>query len=72
MTKTTEQLKVGDTIEVWWKPGRDTITKLEPYAGPLKECKGARMATFALNPTGMTCIAKDVFEIVTSMRNTDP
>lgn len=64
MRKTTEQLKVGDVLKVWWRPGRDTITKLTPYDGPLKECKGGRMAEFALNPTGMTCIARDVFEIV--------
>jgi hypothetical protein len=28
-------LRVGDTIKVWWRPGRDTVTKLVPYAGPL-------------------------------------
>lgn len=56
--KLGKQLKVGDTIEVWWGNGRDTITRLLPYNGPLAyiwaEHGGARLADFALNKTGMT------------------
>jgi len=49
-------LKVGDTIEVWWLPHRDTITGLRPYDGPLNYLwpDGARLAEFALNQCGMT------------------
>lgn len=49
-------LKVGDTIETWWHPGRDTITDLFPYIGPLAHLwQGtARIAAFALNNVGMT------------------
>lgn len=47
-------LRVGDTIEVWWAGNRDTITALRPYTGPLACLKGARLADFALLKTGMT------------------
>ena len=54
--KLGKELKVGDTIEVWW--GRDRITALRPYNGPLAHLwadqGGARLADFALNKTGMT------------------
>jgi hypothetical protein len=48
------ELRVGDTIEVWWQPGRDTITKLRPYTGPLECLKGGWIAEFAILRTGMT------------------
>lgn len=47
-------LRVGDTIEVWWAGNRDTITALRPYTGPLACLEGARLADFALLKTGMT------------------
>jgi len=47
-------LRVEDTIEVWWTPGRDTITALRPYNGPLECLKGGYLADFALSKTGMT------------------
>lgn len=47
-------LRVGDTIEVWWAGNRDTITALRPYTGPLACLKGGRLAEFALLKTGMT------------------
>lgn len=47
-------LRVGDTIEVWWAGNRDTITALQPYTGPLVCLAGARLADFALLKTGMT------------------
>lgn len=47
-------LRVGDTIEVWWAGNRDTITALRPYTGPLACLQGARLAEFALLKTGMT------------------
>lgn len=51
-----KELKVGDTIETWWTPNRDTIIGLRPYTGPLKcfEPEGAQIASFALNKSGMT------------------
>lgn len=66
MTKTTSQLKVGDTIEVWWAPRRDTITSLKPYNGPLLALlgEGTKLAEFALNKTGMTLESGAVFETI--------
>lgn len=66
MKKTTEQIKVGDTIKVWWSPGRDTITELQPYTGPLLETlgMGTKIASFALNITGMTLVDGEMFEVV--------
>lgn len=48
------ELRVGDTIEVWWTPGRDTITELRPYTGPLECLKEGEIAIFALYTGGMT------------------
>lgn len=61
-------LKVGDTIAVWWKPGRDTITELKPYAGPLAHLwKGkARIASFAILTTGMTIDPNERFQRIAS------
>ena len=66
MFKTTEQLKVGDTIEVWWSPKRDTITRLTPYKGPLLDVlgEGTRLAEFALLKSGMTMEAGARFNTV--------
>lgn len=49
-----EDLRVGDTIEVWWQPRRDTITALRPYSGPIDCFRGAMVAEFALLRSGMT------------------
>lgn len=50
----TEQLQVGDTIEVWWRPFRDTIVALRPYEGSLRRLGLVQIASFALNQHGMT------------------
>lgn len=64
-------LKVGDTIEVWWSPRRDTILSLRPYTGRLTCFKaGAKLAEFALNQTGMT-IENDHYSISTSSPEDD-
>lgn len=65
-TKLGRELAVGDTIEVWWRPNRDTITKLEPYTGAyreLPEWRGVRIASFALLRTGMTIFPEEVYEL---------
>ena len=49
-----EDLCVGDTIEVWWQPGRDTIIGLRPYTGPIKCIERAKLADFAIVKVGMT------------------
>ena len=56
----TDELKVGDTIVVWWGVGRDTITDLIPYVGPLSKVlgEGTKLASFALFKTGMTLEGK--------------
>ena len=53
-TVTAEELRVGDVIEVWWRPKRDTIIALRPYDGQLECLRGGRLADFALLRTGMT------------------
>lgn len=60
------ELKVGDTINVWWHPHRDTILGLRPYTGPLAHIfpKGAQLADFALNRSGMTIENDRDFEVV--------
>lgn len=47
-------LKVGDTIQCWWYPGRDTITDIQPYNSKIFGDKKVKIASFALNKTGMT------------------
>lgn len=62
----THELRVGDTIRVWWPPGRDTIVRLDPVcravAGGAGE--GTLLADFVLSPTGMTLEAGAWFERV--------
>jgi hypothetical protein len=53
-TITDTELRVGDTIEVWWAPHRDTITALYPYRGPLACLQGGQIAEFAILKSGMT------------------
>ena len=64
-----DQLRVGDTIEAWWGNGRDTITGLRPYNGPLSHLwdqygGGARLADFALNSVGMTIEPQIMFNVL--------
>ena len=62
-------LRLGATIEVWWGNGRDTITGLRPYRGPLSHlwdrygC-GARLADFALSKVGMTIEPQIMFNVL--------
>lgn len=48
------ELRVGDTIEVWWSPKHDTVTGLRPYTGPLECLRGGKVASFAISRAGMT------------------
>lgn len=61
-------LKVGDTVAVWWRPKRDTITALRPYTGPLAHLfpKGAQIAEFALLRGGMTIDNDDSYEVTSA------
>lgn len=54
ITIDADDLRVGDTIEVWWQPGRDTVVSLRPYDGPLECIKDGQIAGFAISKTGMT------------------
>ena len=57
MTKTRGiDLKVGDTVEVWWLPGGDQIIHLSDYIGPLNHLfpMGAKTACFMFGANGMT------------------
>ena len=60
----TEDLQVGDTINVWWSPGWDTIIALRPYTGPLLRLlgEGTQLADFELNKSGMTLEAGFQYE----------
>lgn len=58
-----EDLCVGDTIEVWWKPGKDTITAISPYDGNLSDIM-CGVATFALSEVGMSLEIGSYFEVV--------
>jgi hypothetical protein len=53
-------LRIGDVVEVWWKPRRDVITGIKPYTGPLM-ClgEGAKIIEFANCPGGMTLAGDD-------------
>ncbi len=73
--KRGSDLKVGDTIVVWWAPKRDTITALrihqEPFPGWYKTLHGTppkpgevRIAEFAINKLGMTIFPLDTVEII--------
>jgi len=56
-------LKVGDTVKVWWRPGRDTITSIVPYNGRLKCMRGGWIFRFAIWTIGMTVHPDDRFEV---------
>lgn len=66
MTLKGSELRPGDVIEVWWRPRRDVIISLRPYAGPLASLfpEGAQLAEFALNRIGMTIDNSDTFVLV--------
>jgi len=68
-----KNLKVGNTIKVWWdrsdrgaKPNEDKIVKLTKYDGPLNHIfkHGARIAEFAYSKVGMTIPNDEVYEVV--------
>jgi hypothetical protein len=58
-------LRVGNMIEVWWKPSFDIITELTPYSGPLVYLfpEGAQVATFATKAK-MTIDNADYYHVV--------
>ena len=64
MTVRGGDLRVGDVIEVWWQPRRDTIIELRPYRGPLANLfpAGAQIAIFAQLRNGMTIDNSDIYE----------
>jgi hypothetical protein len=66
-----KSLEVGDVIEVWWAPRRDTITRLKPYKGPLEYLwkEGAQIAYFAQCTGGMTIDNSDVYMVLTPARS---
>ena len=59
-------LKVGQAIEVWWSGGRDIITGLRPYTGPLAYLfpEGAQLADFVVNKAGMTIDNSDYYKVL--------
>lgn len=61
-----KDLRVGDTIECWWTPGRDTVVELIPYQGVYKDTvlRGARIGLFAIMTRGMTIEADADFNVI--------
>lgn len=56
------ELKVGDIIEVWWKPGHEQIITLEPYTGPFDfVCSTAKFGIF---PLGMSITRDESYEVI--------
>jgi hypothetical protein len=68
-------LRVGNMIEVWWKPGFDIITELRPYTGPLARLfpDGAQLATF-ITKASMTIDNADLYNVAqqNDTRGPDP
>jgi len=58
------ELKIGDTIEVWWAPRKDRIVNIRPYDGMLDCMKGGFILEFAQNNTGMTAAPKEYFTLL--------
>lgn len=59
-----EELQVGDTVEVWWQPKRDTVVAFRPHTGALAaEVCGVRIADFALGGA-VTITPDDTFEVI--------
>lgn len=66
-----KDLKVGDVIEVWWKPKRDQIIALKPYNNKTmlkiweKHEGDPRLADFAINRVGMTIEPQMIYKVYT-------
>lgn len=60
------ELRIGDVIDVWWSPNRDTIIDLKPYKGRLAYCfpEGAQLAEFLINKGGMTIDNSDYYKLL--------
>lgn len=55
-------VRIGDVLEVWWSPRRDTVTDINPYRGPLACMQGGWVFSFALLPSkDMTVDSEDTF-----------
>jgi hypothetical protein len=65
-----QDLRVGDTIDIWWPPGKATIIELELYEGPLycllkgNAAGEPRIAKFAVSKVGMTIPPGTIYEVV--------
>lgn len=75
------ELRVGDTIEVWWTitkrgqpPNKDTITGLRPYEGPLKHLfpEGAQLADFMYLRCGMTIENHHDYVVIGKSNRSEP
>ena len=63
--KRGRNLKIGDIVEFWF--GRDTITNLKEYIGPLSylwEPPGAKLADLAISKVGITIEPQMIYKIV--------
>ena len=61
------ELRIGDTIKVWWTPGRDTIVEFHPASAETNAIflpEGARVAIFAINAAGMTIPNEQMHEVI--------
>jgi len=58
-TINAHDVKVGDILEVWWKPRRDTVIGIKPYEGLLECMKDGWIFEFALLPSKYMTVSPD-------------
>ena len=60
-TVKANEVRIGDVLEVWWAPHRDTVVAIRSYEGPLECLRGGWVFQFALLPSGEMTVAPDDF-----------
>ncbi|WP_293857385.1 hypothetical protein [uncultured Alsobacter sp.] len=67
------QLRVGDTLSVFWSPGRDRIVASRPYTGPLASIypAGVDVVTFA-SGVSMAVDRADLYARIPPVRLVEP
>lgn len=63
--KSGNEVKVGDTLRVWFNGGEAQVKALHPYRGPLLDLlgEGSQIASFHACPIEMSLSSKSQYEI---------
>lgn len=63
--KSGSEVKVGDTLKVWFNGGEAQVKALQPYGGPLLDLlgEGSQMASFHACPVEMSLSSKSQYEV---------